>query len=423
MANRDHLYLKGIAKGHFSKNYFVDGKLGFQTIPHGIIIPHLKISEGIADYWGICGVVDNHGNFRKEITNMQDVETLMSLNEKIKASSGEVVSLRRSPKTVIYLGLFAPAWGHDITLNLRRFWFLNTETFKKEFKNCQLVYTPWHKKGWGEDYQTLAQKPNFPRILETLGIDPAALKPIMQPTQFANVIVPEDSFYFLEDKSLRFTEEYRTTVNQIREFALRNKKPVASKKIYFFYGRHQNGEERMASYFRSKGYRMFLPEKLTFDEQLNLMVNAESFASTLGSCSHNSLFMREGTKAIFIPRGPFMFTGYQELLNQVNFLDAYYVDSSLSIFGELHESYCFIISKQLKDFFGDKFFGYTKGDFENFLAYVKNALNSGYKFNEKALPYYAPVYKFFLNRLRQQKDLIRAYGLQDKFQPGQLLKG
>ncbi len=137
MPNLDYLYNKDDAvKDYFGKNYFADRKLGFQTIPHGIIIPHTKTEE--TDYWGISGVIDEQRRLHKGLNTMQDVTFTMSPDTKIK----------QSPKTVVYLGLFAPAWGHDITLNLRRLWFLNSETFKTEFKNCQPVYTPWHKYKW-----------------------------------------------------------------------------------------------------------------------------------------------------------------------------------------------------------------------------------------------------------------------------------
>lgn len=399
VTNRDYLYNKGIAKGYFEKDYFVEGKLGFKKISQGIIIPHEKTSDNQNEYWGVCGVIDNQGHFHKEIAGMPNIELLPSVNDKITKSS----------ETVIYLGLFAPAWGHDLTINLKRLWFLNSEVFKSEFKNCRLVYTPWHKKGWGEDYLTLNQKPNFPQLLDTLGIDPNALQPIEQPTQFENVIVPDDSFYFVEDKSMRFTAEYRETINFIRDFALQNRTPTFSKKIYCFYGRHQTGEERMAAYFKSKGYSIILPERLTFKEQINLLINCESFASTLGSCSHNSLFLRDNTEAIFIPRGPFLFTTYQELLNRVNYLNSYFIDSSLSLFGELHEAYCFIISRELKSFFKDKFWGYNKGDFKIFLAYIMDAVSHGFKLNEKAMPYYAPIYKEFLPKLKKQPDFLEDY--------------
>ena len=108
--------------------------------------------------------------------------------------------------------------------------------------------------------------------------------------------MPDESF-FVENGEKIFTNEYRETIDRVKNFALKNQTPSA-KKIYFFYGRKQIGEERLAEYFRSKGYEFISPERLTLDEQLNILINAESFASTLGSCSHNSIFLREGTEVI-----------------------------------------------------------------------------------------------------------------------------
>ena len=59
----------------------------------------------------------------------------------------------------------------------------------------------------------------------------------------------------------------------------------------------------MADYFKSKGYEIIRHEqRADFDEELNLLINAESFASPIGSCAHNSLFLRDGAEAILIPR-------------------------------------------------------------------------------------------------------------------------
>ena len=153
---------------------------------------------------------------------------------------------------------------------------------------------------------------------------------------------------------------------------------------------------------KSKGYAIVQPEKLTTDEQLNLLINAESFASTLGECAHNSVFLRKGTEAIFIPRSANHFTGYQQVINQVRALHAHYVDSSLSLFGGIHGPNCFIISPQLKKFFGDGFDGYAEDDFRIFLAYARTATDFGFKMNDKALPYYAPIYQDFTAQLSQR---------------------
>ena len=151
------------------------------------------------------------------------------------------------------------------------------------------------------------------------------------------------------------------------------------------------------------------PEKLTTDEQLNVLINADSFASTLGSCAHNSVFLRGGTEAIFIPRAANRFTGYQQTIDQVADLNAKYVDSSLSLLETFNGPYCFIISPQLKKFFGDKFDGYEEDDFKTFLTYIRTSTERGFKLNTKALPYYAPIYQDFAAQLSRRKDLLQAY--------------
>ncbi len=256
-------------------------------------------------------------------------------------------SIQHSSETVIYLGLFFPVWGHCLTDNIRRLWFLKSEIFKSEFKNCPLVYIPWQSA-------PLEKQKNFRRLLEILEVDIDNIRPITQPTQFDKIILPDEAFF----GNKTFTIEYRETINRIRDFAIKNRTPTANKKIYYYYGRHQVGEERLSEYFKSKGYEIIRPEKLTLDEQLNLLINAESFASTLGSCAHNSIFLRDETETIFIPRSAKAFLNYQTALNQINNINTNYVDSSLSIFNMNHDWECYIISERLKRFFGDKFNNY-----------------------------------------------------------------
>lgn len=392
MINLDYLYNKDAAKDYFGKDYFVDKKLGYQILRQGKIVPHIKSER--ADYWGVSGVIDNQGCFHRGINTMRE----MNLNVSSKTE------IKKRNETVIYLGTFAPAWGHDLTINLRRLWFLNSDAFKSEFKHCPIVYTPWHKKGWyREGYHYVSQKKNFPRLLEIVGIDPNALQPVEQLTEFENVIVPDDSFFHNGLRTFSFTPEYRETIDRMRDFALKNRKPTASKKVYLFYGRHQTGEERLASYFRTKGYAKVLPESLSLDEQLNLLINCDSFASTLGSCSHNSLFLRDNAQAILIPRAANAFTTYQQTLGEVHPLNTTYIDSSLSIFGELHESYCFILSKQLKEFFGDPFGRYTEGDFTTFLDYMKDSVIKGREITPRTKQYYDNVFPDFFVQLWNRK--------------------
>ena len=393
MTNLDYLYNPDAAKD-ICDNHFVDKKLSFQVIERGTILPnHYKQINGkTSDIFG--GIVDGKGEYIRGSHVYHSIGSAYTPAEKV-----EYV-----PMTVVYLGLLCGVWGHAITDSLRRLWFLKDESFLSNFKNCPLVYITYG----GED--VFSQVPNFKRLPEILELDIGKWKRIDRPVQFENIILPDESFFGENDRF--FTSEYHEMIDRVKNFALKNRTPTSSKKIYFHYGVNQTGAERLAEYFKSKNYKPVSPELLTFDEQLNLLINAESFASTLGSCAHNSLFLREGTEAIFIPRTANRFTNYyQAAINQLNNLNAVYIDSALSLFGYKNPAYCFIISRQLKNFFGDEFNGYSEEDFKTFLEYVKVCINNGLEINRDSEKYYGEVLQDFLLQLGRREDLTTEYGL------------
>ena len=381
MTNLDYLYNKEAVKGLFGLDYFSNKELGFRTIERGTILPHNHTGDDGKWTWlGLGGIVDSNGEFIKESFIHTGV-----------GGAYKPESVLQSPKTVIYLGISYYIWGHCLTDNIRRLWFLKSK-FMEEFKNCPIVYIAWDK--YDIEYQQ-----NFKRLLEILGVDVSRLQKITEPTQFDKIILPDEAFYV--DNRRKFTNEYCEMIERVKSFAIKNRKPTSAKKIYFFYGIYQIGEERVAKYFNSKGYEVISPEKLTLDEQLNVLINAESFASTLGSCAHNSLFLREGTECLFIPRAANRFTPYQTTINQVNNLNATYIDSTLSLFFRNGSAYCFVVSEQLKKFFGDKFDGYDEEDFRIFLQYTKFAVENNLKASPDLKAYYSEVLQTFFSQLKQ----------------------
>ena len=304
--------------------------------------------------------------------------------------------------------MFYNVWGHIITDNIRRLWFLKSEDFNREFKGCPIVYIPW-------SFHREASEKNFYRLLEILGINIEICQPITQPVQFDKIILPDESF-----TSAYFANEYRETIDRIRDFALKNRTSTSSKKIYFFHGKAQHNEERLAEYFKSKGYEIIRPEKLTLDEQLNLLINCESFASTLGSCAHNCIFLRDDTEVILILRSAKRFTSYQQTLDQVHPLNIHYLDATFSIFRLSNHDYCYVISEQLKRFFGEKWNGYEEEDFKTFLQYVKDSMLMGRAVNPNEIKGYGKTFMDFMAQLKRREDLIAAYDMPPRwetFQP------
>jgi len=291
---------------------------------------------------------------------------------------------------------------------------LESDFFKQEFKNCPIVYIPFI------DEKRKRIESTFWRLLEILGIDLDKLQPITQPTRFENIILPDESFRSDHLKDGFFTNEYRVAIERIRNFALKNRTPLSNKKVFYFHGMAQIGEERLAEYFKSKGYDVVRPEKLTIEEQLNLMINCESFASSLGSCSHNSVFLRDNIEAIFIPREALFGKPHQLILDQVHPIKANYIDSTLSVYDKGNRYKCYIISEQLKKFFGDKWNGYEEDDFKIFLEYVRNSIGKNFEIDTREKKYYDSILPDFMAQLNQHKDLIVSYDMPkrwDKFQP------
>lgn len=402
MVNLDYLYNPAAAKPYFDKNYFVDKKLGFQTVENGMILPYKPFVTGVWN-WGGGGVVDGTDKYIKGTYIKSEING---------AYTPPRESISHRAETVIYIGTFINVWGHFITDCARRLWFLKSE-FMKEFQNCLVVYIDHGNPKFSDQYQ---------RLLEILGVNFDKFQLITQPTRFDKIILPDESFYF--DKGKKFTAEYRETINCVKNFALKNRTPISNKKIYYLHAmRNQIGEERLAEYFEAKGYDIIRPEKLTLEEQLNLLINAESFVSTVGSISHNSLFLRDGTETILIPRSTTRFNpplDYQTFIDSVFSMNTKYIDSTLSLFYSSNHNYCYIISPQLKRFFGDRFNGYEEEDFKIFLKYVKNSIISGKTINTKELVGYGAVFQDFMDQLKQHENLITACDMPpnwEKFQP------
>lgn len=251
---------------------------------------------------------------------------------------------------------------------------------------------------------------NFVRILEMAGIDCGKWYFLNQPMKFCNVILPDESFC---SETTVYTKEYVDFVSKIKNYALKNFSSMPQKNFYFFYGRGAFGEERIAKYFASKGYAIVQPERFSVDVQLNIFLNCENFAATLGTLTHNSMFLKDNSNVISIPRFPNYINHYQQALDTLHPLNHFYIDSSLSITTSNHLGpFYFIVSEQLKEFFGDEWTGeYSDEDFIIFLYYIKYALAKNLKPADRAEEYYAPILPKFKEQLMKREDLMRKVGI------------
>ena len=384
MVNYDGLYNKNFFGDKLNQNYFSDKNLYFQIIENGIITPfnYFMINNKKV---GFGGIIDGEGNFVQSSFihgGMGDAHR----PEKFTTCS----------ETVIYLGMLIHVWGHCLTDNIKRIWFLKSDFYKEHFHHCKLVYVPM--------YDGII--PNFAKLLKILGVEVENLTPISTPTKFEKIILPDESFFGGDISVDRFfTREYVETVDIIRNYAKKNYLPISQKKFFYFYGENQIGEGRLAEYFQAKGYEIIQPEKIPLDEQLNILANCNSFASTIGSISHNIIFLRDHSNAVLIPRIASNPNEYQLALNQILDLEIFYIDSALSIFACNYSGpLCYIVSENLRKFFGEEIKEkYTPEDFITFINYAKFAKTQHLKLNpdeekyfEKILPEFIKSLKMFL---------------------------
>lgn len=253
---------------------------------------------------------------------------------------------------VIFLGTLYPVWGHWITDNLSRFWFLFSEPYRKHYKEYKIVYVM-------EGDQELHE--NVKMFLRVLGIEPAKLIRLKRNTCFRKIIFPNNCFYRDVEKNCRFfTKEYVAMIDKVRDFYKERQIGIRFEKIYFTHARYGNrfggGEEIIERYFSEQGYKIIAPEEHKLDELMSMLVNCKAFASTMGSCSHNTLFLSDGTEVILIPRGSFI-PGCQVAIDQIHDLNIKYIDSSLSIFTNCkkphHGPFLYCVSDNLQKYFND----------------------------------------------------------------------
>ncbi len=228
---------------------------------------------------------------------------------------------------------------------------------------------------------------------------------IDKPAKFSKIILPDESI-----PRAFFTKEYVETIEQIRNYAKKNFTKLPQKNFFFHHDdERQIGVERLAKYFDSKGYAVIKPENFSFYDQLNILANCERFASTVGSCSHNSIFLKDHAEVLFIPRCTAIINRLQNILNHMHDKNIFYVDSTLSVFKvNTKGPFCYLISPQLKKFFGDSE-RWEKEDFEILTQHVNWARAKGLEPIEDVKKYYSNVMRYFIKQLERHEDLIKNF--------------
>ncbi|MBR5110814.1 MAG: glycosyltransferase family 61 protein [Clostridia bacterium] len=381
------LYNPAYFEKRFQQRYYIRKALGLQKYANATILPWKLINH---QYGG--GIVTAQGEYLSN-TGLHYGNGVAYAPDKVNESQDKV----------IYIGMFAGIWGHCLTDNIRRLWFLSSKAYLEDYKDYKVVYTP---------FSSFYFYDSFKQLLSVWGVDPDHFIAVTEPTRYREIIIPDESFYTNEEGFINYTDEYRDMIDQVRAYGTAHRTDLKQTKYYFSYSKlpRSAGRVRLERFFSEHGYDIVYPEKLTFFEQLNILINATDFASTVGSCSHNALFLRDETNVLLIPRGNYL-TGYQEAIDEIHPLNIRYVDSSMSVYLDdatpWSGPFYFYISDNLCKAFDldhEKAAAYT--DLSGFWEYKqKSLIMRSINACKKAHRYYSDEYLDFIAR-KHQKSVV-----------------
>ncbi len=230
-----------------------------------------------------------------------------------------------SDESVVFVGLFSAVWGHEITDHLKHFWFYFDKRFA-HLTNLPFVFAMlWENK---------MPSDNFFQLLNTIGIPKEKLRFISRPTQFKEIYIPDECFFYdPKECACRYTQEYANFFNKIK---YPPPPPESMNKIYFSrlsFSKQKNqkdfNEESLEQFFLKQCFKIIHPETLPLLEQIAYLKNAKVFATTDGSIAHNLLFCNDGIQTI-ICRKSHHFAIHQMPLNYLKKAQVIYIDCGFS---------------------------------------------------------------------------------------------
>lgn len=219
--------------------------------------------------------------------------------------------------TCLYLGHFAPVYGHALLESLSRFWALD------EFEYDHIVFHQFIKK----DKAVVCKEP-IKTALSCYGVGPEKIFPIDRCMKFEKLIVPEamvDIFSFIRPEQ-RFVYQklvshchskshprkiYLSRRNLGLSWLARNSffrsffvlcKPFWRRVLRpeWLLKRAVINEAEVEKIFKARGFEIIYPEKMNYVSQVSMYGSADVLAGFEGSAMHNSVFMRAGTTVLNI---------------------------------------------------------------------------------------------------------------------------
>ncbi len=302
-------------------SYKIEGQPEVRTVENGMILPLVRMGDSWDGIYG-GGVCDSEFNF---ISGMcRNVEKPIFNYSCYCSYEVEEEQLEHMDETVIYGGVVINHFGHTILECLSRLWWVieNSES------NDKIVFL-----------STVPGKTYIYPFLEMMGISKDRVVLLDKPTQFKQVIVPDETIH----SQSGYRDKYMIPFNKIRE----NVKPSTHKKVYFtrsMLSRNDTiNEDYFEEFYRSRGFYVVAPETLPIEEQIGLAAGADEIASVLGTLSHFALFCKPGTKFTLLTRMYMNTLTAQMIINEASEIDYNIVDASFNFLPIKHTGGVFLL--------------------------------------------------------------------------------
>ncbi len=272
----------------------------------------------------------------------------------------EGVILKR--KKAVVIGVFSVlGWGHCFTDHFNKLWYFTTDEFKKlqQNNNVDIVVVTITGKIPGYMYT----------LFEYAGFDLHQAKIVTEPTEYEEVLIPDNCYYQIDDGWYRYyTDEYVSLLENMkaraRSEATSHGNFIAPERIYitrtqgaFSSAYRDVGEEVIEKEFRKLGYTIIAPEKHSVAEQIWMMMNVKDIVAADGSGCHATTFCNPGTKLTILMKADFLVM-HQVTANQIAKANVTYVSVHHSIFvsktAPWHGPFFLCITKNLERYVGHK---------------------------------------------------------------------
>ena len=325
-----------------TKEYFSDREPKIKIVEDGIILPARK-KEYKEDHRYVGGVCDRELKFVAGYSNIAPgkMNGWCCLDAAYEIDRKEI---EQSAEEVIWGGALICHFGHIITECMARMWYV-VEHPEDQRRVVFLRVNTWKVAPW------------LYELFELVGLPQDRIVILDKPTQFAKIVVPEQSSRIKYNYTSKFLLPFRK--------AVANVEPIdGAKKIFLTRGKDLNSQMYLANqqyfedFYRARGFEIVTPEKLSIRKQIAVITGADEIAAFMGTLAHWSLFCREGVKWTFLTRVD-EFTSRQCLINEATGIDWYLVSTSRNfMYSDQGGGVCLIGSTEhwrryVRDHFGE----------------------------------------------------------------------